>query len=231
MPGSGSDIAATARVIGEPARAAMLLCLMDSRPHTARALAESAGVTPSTASTHLRHLVDAGLVTVTTDGRRRLHSIASPGVVAAIEALAVIAPAVAAGPPREDGVTGRLQAARVCHSHLGGALAVSVTRQLSRSGTTVERHDDGSATLRSLDHPLLASLGITTLTHLHGPALRMCPDWTEGAAHLAGRLGTAVLTAMLEQEWVQRRPADRALTVTDAGREHLTRLGVLPDTG
>ena len=52
--GADYDLAATARAIAEPARAAMLLRLMDRQSHTARALAEAAGISPSTASTHVR---------------------------------------------------------------------------------------------------------------------------------------------------------------------------------
>ncbi|MGH8967547.1 MAG: ArsR/SmtB family transcription factor, partial [Actinomycetes bacterium] len=82
MTGADCDLAATARAIAEPARAVMLLRLLDGRRHTARELADAAGVSPSGASTHLRRLVDAGLVSVHADGRRRLHALASPQVAA-----------------------------------------------------------------------------------------------------------------------------------------------------
>ncbi|WP_442788280.1 ArsR/SmtB family transcription factor [Amycolatopsis sp. NBC_01286] len=61
MPGE-PDITSVAQAIGEPARAAMLLQLMDGAAHSARALATVAGIAPSTASSHLRRLRDAGLV-------------------------------------------------------------------------------------------------------------------------------------------------------------------------
>jgi hypothetical protein len=43
------DLAATGRAIAEPARAAMLLHMMDGQAHCARDLAEAAGISPSTA--------------------------------------------------------------------------------------------------------------------------------------------------------------------------------------
>lgn len=132
--GADVDLAATARAIAEPARAAMLLRLMDRQAHTAGALAEAAGISRSTASTHLRHLVNAGLVTATIDGRRRLHVIASPGVAAAIEAIAAIPPMLPAESLREARTASRLQIARVCYGHLGGWLAVAITRELRASG-------------------------------------------------------------------------------------------------
>jgi DNA-binding transcriptional ArsR family regulator len=92
VPAADYELAATGRAIAEPARAAMLVRMMDGQAHTARDLAEAAGISPSTASPHLRQLIDAGLVIVTVAGRRRLHSLTSPEVAAAIEALAVVSP-------------------------------------------------------------------------------------------------------------------------------------------
>ena len=46
----GPDIAPIAALIGDPARAAMLVALMDGRALTAGELAHEAGVTPQTAS-------------------------------------------------------------------------------------------------------------------------------------------------------------------------------------
>jgi hypothetical protein len=49
-----------------------------------------------------------------------------------------------------------------------------------------------------------------------------CPDLTERRPHLAGALGAGLLSAFLERDWVRRRPADRALTVTADGHERLS---------
>lgn len=48
--------------------------------------------------------------------------------------------------------------------------------------------------------------------------VRACPDWTERRAHLAGRLGASLLLSMTDADWLRRRPHDRALAVTPAGR-------------
>lgn len=56
------DLSVPARVIADPARAAMLLLLMDGRPHRAKDLALAAGLSPSAATAHLHRLVDAGFV-------------------------------------------------------------------------------------------------------------------------------------------------------------------------
>ena len=53
------------------------------------------------------------------------------------------------------------------------------------------------------------------------PVLRCCLDWSEQRHHVAGRVGAALLDAFLEQGWVERRPHDRAVTVTAAGEAAL----------
>src|SRR3979409_329358 len=79
------DIAGVAGLIGDPARAAMLLALGSGRALSASELAASASVRPSTASSHLSKLVEGGLVTVEPRGRTRLYRVASADVAEAIE--------------------------------------------------------------------------------------------------------------------------------------------------
>jgi DNA-binding transcriptional ArsR family regulator len=60
------------RALAHPGRRAMLRLVWDAeRPATD--LAETAGLSRSAASQHLKLLRDAGLVTVRTDGNRRLY--------------------------------------------------------------------------------------------------------------------------------------------------------------
>lgn len=226
MPAADYDLAATGRAIAEPARAAMLLRLLDGQAHSARELAEAAAVSPSAASPHLRHLVDAGLVAVRVTGRRKLHSLASPEVAAALEALAAISPLLPVESLRQARAGSRLWRARVCYSHLGGALAVSVADELVDGGAVAPLAPGRVGVLRTLEHPLLAALAITDLSHGAGPVVRGCLDWTEHSAHLAGRLGSAVLAAMLGAGWLNRRPRDRSLSLTEDGAERLAELGV-----
>ena len=219
------DLAVVGRAIAEPARAAILLRLMDGQAHAARDLAAAARIKPPAASAHLRHLVGAGLVTVSASGRQCLHRLASPEVAAAIEALAVVAPLLPAESLRAAQAGSRLQAARACYSHLGGSLAVALTARLTAGHVITPLVAGQPATVRTLDHPMLAALGITRLPAGSGPAARGCMDWTERTPHLAGRLGTAVLSAMIGQRWLARCPADRALTITETGQRQLA--GVL----
>jgi DNA-binding transcriptional ArsR family regulator len=209
------DLTTVARAIADPTRSAMLLRLMDGRRHTARELADATGVSPSAASPHLRRLVEAGLVSVHARGRQRLHALASPQVATAVEALAAVSPLLPVESLRTACTGSRLQTARVCYSHLGGALAVSIARRLEADGA-----------LDDLGHPLLAALGITDLSGFTGPRVRPCTDWTEQETHLAGRLGSAMLAALLDLDWLRRRPRDRALNITEKGAAQLAALGI-----
>src|SRR3954454_3703699 len=69
--------AETAALAGDPARANMLMALMDGRALTASELPRAAGVTPQTASGHLSRLVIAGLLAVHCQGRHHYHRLAS----------------------------------------------------------------------------------------------------------------------------------------------------------
>ncbi|MEU2713795.1 hypothetical protein [Streptomyces sp. NPDC007205] len=71
---------------------------------------------------------------VTRAGRRKLHVLASPGAVTAIEALAAVSPSLPVESLREARTGSRLQRARVCYGHLGGGLAVALTDQLVVAG-------------------------------------------------------------------------------------------------
>src|SRR5579871_4774164 len=87
-----ADISVPAGLLGEPARARLVLALADGRALPVSRLAAEAGVAASTASEHLVKLRAGGLVTAEAHGRHRYYRIADPRVVRVIEALADLAP-------------------------------------------------------------------------------------------------------------------------------------------
>ena len=86
-----SDFAETAALVGDPARASMLMTLMDGRALTASELARAAGVTPQTASGHLSRLCTAGLLSIQRQGRHHYHRLASPAVAHMLETIMEVA--------------------------------------------------------------------------------------------------------------------------------------------
>ena len=217
-------VARVAALIGEPARAAMLLQLMDGRAMTATELAKAAGITPATGSRHLALMVEAGLLHVTAVGRHRYHRIASPQVAGLLESIMQVAGAAA--PKRSSVRTGpkdeSMRRARTCYDHLAGRLGVAIANKLADDRAVVIEADSGWVTEHAAES--LGGLGLglgVTVTELLEPSslarralCRPCMDWSERRVHLAGRLGAAICTDCVEQGWLLRKPNSRALAIT-----------------
>ena len=113
-----ASLAETGTLVGEPARTAMLVTLMDGRALTAGELARASGVTPATASGHLARLVEGGLLSVAAQGRRRYFRLATPAVARMIESMMGVAGIVDAArrsrPVRSGPADQALRRARQC---------------------------------------------------------------------------------------------------------------------
>jgi DNA-binding transcriptional ArsR family regulator len=235
-----SDIATVAAVIGDPGRARVLTALGDGRELAAGVLAQEAGVSASTASVHLRKLVDAGLIAVERHGRHRYFRLAGPEVARAIEALAQIAPPAPVRSLREGTRAHAVRHARTCYDHLAGRLGVALMAGLLDDGVLAggdgrhdrrrARGDRPSAAGRDLDYRLtdagarrLREIGVDVDGAMAGPRapIRYCVDWSEQEHHLAGALGAALAARLFELRWVTRLPRTRAVRVTDEGRAGL----------
>lgn len=227
-----ADLAEPARLMGEPARAAMLVALLDGRALPASELAAIARVKPPTASAHLARLVAGGLVTDRRLGRHRYFALAGPDVANAVEALQLIAPRRAVTSYSQSATARRLAEARSCYDHLAGRVALDLADALVAEGA-ISRLDAGKpGRLLATGGPLGARLRIgevggagTGGVRSRRPEVRGCLDWTERRPHIAGRLGSHLLAVMLADGWVARVPGDRSLRVTAAGREAFAALG------
>jgi DNA-binding transcriptional ArsR family regulator len=216
-----ADVAAAAALIGEPARAALLLALMEEEALPARELAARAGIAPSTASEHLARLVDGGLLIGERHGRQRLFRLADPAVAVAIEALSAIAPARPVQSLREATVGEAVRQGRTCYDHLAGRLGVELSAALERDDILVFVGDEYR--LGPAAAPRLGQLGIDVeqLSQGRRPLLRACLDWSERRPHLAGALGAALAGRLFELEWLKRRATNRSVEVTPLGKAKL----------
>src|SRR5580698_2003922 len=88
----GSDVAFIAGLMGEPARAAILVALVGGRALPAGELAFIGNVAPQTASFHLRKLMEASLIAVEKQGKHSYYRLANESVAATLESLAALAP-------------------------------------------------------------------------------------------------------------------------------------------
>ncbi len=235
-----ADISIPAALMGDSARARLLLALADGRALPASMLAAEAGVAASTASEHLAKLRDGGMLAVEAHGRHRYYRITDWRVIRAVEALAEIAPRTPIRSLRDGTRAQALRRSRLCYDHLAGQLGVALMAALINSGAI--EGGDGSHHLkdpntdhlsapghdvdyRLTDHgtALLSEFGIdlTTLPARRRPLIRYCLDWTEQAHHLAGGLGAALTNRLFELDWLRRAPTHRAVTLSDTGRTGL----------
>jgi DNA-binding transcriptional ArsR family regulator len=226
-----SSLAETASLIGEPARTAMLVALMDGRALTAGELARSSGVTPPTASGHLARLTEAGLLAVSAQGRHRYFRIASPTVARMIEGMMGVAGLVEdrrAGRPIVTGPKDQaLRYARICYDHLAGEVAVGLADSLVASGRVDLTPDGAAVTERGL--AFLRGVGLDLDASLpewraRAPVFcRPCMDWSERRPHLAGLVGRLLFQAFVDRTWLRRPPVGRAVTITPTGAAALER--------
>ena len=214
-------------LLGEAARARMLLSLLDGRQRPATELAQLAGVTPQTASAHLRHLSDAGALQRVSQGRHRYYRLSSDEWAEALEALMAVR--VGGQARRSISISATpappLARARLCYRHLAGSLGVAWADALhkhsyiSAHGLQWRLNGHGFAALVKAG---LLSAG-EDLDRLHA---KPCLDWTERRQHLAGPLANCLTQRMLEQRWLLRSREGRVVLPTPEGERRLHALGV-----
>jgi DNA-binding transcriptional ArsR family regulator len=222
------NVSAAASLIADPARAAMLIALVDGRALPAGELAYASGVTAQTASFHLSKLLAGGLVAVETEGRHRYYRLAGPHIAQAIEHLAAIRPT---GPVRRKALSaeGReLRFARCCYDHLAGQMGVAVTEGLQERGFIVPAPEKlFDVTFAGVEWFGSIGLDVAGLKPTRRGLARQCLDWTERTHHLAGPRGVQFMSVLCARDWLRRSKGSRAVRITPKGRMELKRhLGV-----
>lgn len=224
-----TDLAAMARLLGDPARSAMMVALMGGSALAAGELARIGGITPATASGHLRQLVSGGLLAVVPQGKHRYYKIKGVEIAAMIEGLGALAglagPSATGHPAWRHG--GELRYARSCYNHLAGICAVAVHDAMV--GRALLRDDDNGYALTDRGEAAFGGLGVdlSTVRRSSRGFARPCLDWSERRPHLGGALGAALLEACLCQGWVRRGDEPRLVCITPKGKRELSdRLGV-----
>ena len=222
-------VAAVAELIGEPARAAILVALVDGLSRSAGELARAAGISAPSASGHLGKLVLGGLLSVESEGRHRWYRLSGPDVGHAIEALG----AISTRPPRQDArrpaKTTPLREIRSCYDHLAGRIAVELARALETS-RVIRVRGARDYELGPAGRAFLERLGVdaAAVQRQHRLFARRCLDWTERRPHVAGALGAALYSRFRTLGWLAPLPGTRALRLTHRGaREMRDRFGIV----
>jgi len=221
---SNPYIAEAAALIGDPARANMLVALMDGRALTATELGLVAGVAPSTASEHLAKLAQGQLVTVLPRGRHRFYRLGSRNVAKTIESLMVLA---TEGPkrfrPRSrcDDATAH---ARTCYDHFAGSLGVGISDRMVERNLVVLDDDGGLVTDKG--QGFLCQIGIAAQPSKGSRRAfcRPCLDWSERRWHIGGSLGASIARRSFELGWTERQANSRAVLITPIGQKAFAEL-------
>ena len=211
------NLSTLAALIGEPTRTAMLIELMSGRALTATELATRAEVASSTASDHLAQLVRGGLLTCLAQGRHRYYRLASAEVARLIEALGALSDAPHARAPVEPELVAGLKFARTCYDHLAGRLGVAVAEALVSRGLLNSESD--SFRLTPAGESWLSKFGVDLAATRRAKRAytRACLDWTERRPHLAGALGAALYSRLVELGWLERLDGERTVELTALG--------------
>lgn len=219
----GPDIALVASLIGELARANMVLALMSGQALSAADLAREAGVTPSTATGHLAKLVSAGLLAVRRQGRYRYFQIAGADVGHAVEALIAVAARAGHLRTRPGPKDEAMRHARSCYDHLAGRMAVDMFGHWMSSGFLCWRSGALHLTRKGRDFLKARGIAFEALENNKRPLCRSCMDWSERRHHLAGILGAQVLEMTVAKGWATRESRLRTVSFSKRGEENFVR--------
>jgi DNA-binding transcriptional ArsR family regulator len=219
----GPNIVRIAALLGDRARAEILTSLLGGQALTATELAEVADVTKQTVSAHLARLVDAGLVSVESQGRHRYFRLADDDVAQLLESLMGVAYRTGALRLRSSPREPALRKARVCYDHLAGDLGVLAFDAFQKRRWL--RHDETGLRLSRAGERFCDEMGIE-IAHCgtRRPVCRLCLDWSERRHHLAGQVGAALLDRYYKLGWAKRRKGTRIVDFNVPGEREFRQL-------
>jgi DNA-binding transcriptional ArsR family regulator len=232
--GAANGVATVGELFGDPARAAILVALLDGRARTAGELALAGNVSAQSASGHLAKLTVGGLLAVRSQGRHRYYELANADVAHALEATGALAAQRANG--RANGneshtlnarlANSDIRMARSCYDHLAGVVAVDLTRRMESAGA-IRACSEWEYGLGRNGENFFGSLGVNLDAVRRGRRAfaRRCLDWTERKPHLAGALGAAFFMRLVDLGWVARKRDSRVVRVTHLGERKIAELG------
>jgi DNA-binding transcriptional ArsR family regulator len=213
------DIMHIMTLIGEPARATILLTLLSGEALPAGELAQECQLTPQTISSHLAKLVGGGLLLMIPQGRHRYYQLARPEIAEMLEAIQRIAPRRPVRSLRQSEESRVLCRARTCYDHLAGKLGVGMTQALCER--ELLRYEGRQFYLTERGAAWCEGIGLDwrQARKRRRAFAAPCLDWSERRDHLAGALGAAIASYCFERAWLRRVKSSRAVAVTTAGRD------------
>jgi DNA-binding transcriptional ArsR family regulator len=220
----GPSIAPIAALAGDPARANMLAALLSGKALTASELANEAGVTVQTASSHLSKLEGGGLIGGVKQGRHRYFTFANADVAEMLEKMMGVAARAGHLRTRPGPADVAMRKARVCYDHLAGEMGVELFDGLVKSGRIALKDDVLRITRRGESFFREQGIDLETLSGERRALCKTCLDWSQRRFHLAGGLGAALLDSFTKAGWARRQRGGRTLQFTPEGEKRFRKL-------
>lgn len=218
------NISQISSLIGDPARARMMIALLGGKALSASELALEANITSQTASSHLAKLVEGSLIAVQKQGRHRYFQLKGQEVAKLLELLLHLSSGVEHSHVKTGPRNPELRTARVCYDHLAGRIAVQLFESVSSNGYLAFR--DGQVNLTAKGRTFFENLGadLEQMRTKRRPLCRSCLDWSERRHHLAGSLGQWILSDLFKKRWAKKDPDSRVIGFTKKGLDQFSEL-------
>ena len=223
MEFEANDLAKVSAQFADPARAKIVMNLMDGSSRSAGELGLAANVSPSSASGHLSKLVSSGILTGWKVGRQKYYRIATTAVAHAVEALLTI---TSSATPLRNIARSSLNPfafARTCYDHLAGKLGVEITLALEREHIIRSTGNDFEITHQGFEWLQELKIDEQKLRLQKRAFAPKCLDFTERRPHLAGALGSALCARWIDLGWLVKTRLPRSVRLTDEGRKEFSK--------
>ena len=196
--------------------------LLDGKAFTATELAITADTSAQNISMHLNKLIQAGLLSVESQGRHKYYKFFRKEIAYAIEAMANLIPQPATGKSNYFAKDlAPIKYCRTCYDHLAGKVGVLITDSLLKQKIIID--NDGAFEISKKGEKWFSSLDIhiADLKFQRRSFIRPCLDWSERRNHIAGSLAASLLDKMLSSDWVRKVKNSREIIITTKGQKKM----------
>lgn len=211
-------------LLGDKCRLSILNLLLDGRPMNAKTLSVLTQTSPQAISNHLKRLLEVGWLDMQISGRNHYFFLANADVAYVIEQFQRLIEKKIINPEEKPA----LHIARSCYDHLAGVISIRFMQMLLKNDYIEMQSPAQSMDLTAAGMVFFERLGINIqeLKNQKREFILSCQDWSERLPHLSGALGAALLKEMIKNRWFLHGKSTRALTLTELGRQNLSKCGI-----
>ncbi|TDV60371.1 helix-turn-helix transcriptional regulator [Pseudomonas sp. LP_7_YM] len=220
-------ISQIAALLADPKRSAMMWALMDGTSRAADELALLAGLSPSSAGSHLARLASGGLLKLETRGKKRFFRLAAPEVGAAVQALAcasIISAQVVGRSIAQPLLASPSRRASVCADHLGGELATELYQRMLGAGWIEQSDQRLEVTNIGISRFAECGIFVPALAHRQRETVCACAGCSDVSPHLGGALGAGLLQLFMQLGWVRPTEEASTLQVSSNGQREIDKI-------